>query len=175
MVEARKSFGRIQKLKRTSLAAIAASSLLSPLTMPSREMLYTHESTISSETHLKLNEASTLKHKAYIPGVSHDGLLPVFPGVENAPQDEIWDRLAECESSGNWSINTGNGYYGGLQFDEQTWKSVGGTGLPSEASREEQIYRANLLWKERGFQPWPGCSEILGIGRTLTSHNFGTI
>ena len=51
----------------------------------------------------------------------------------------VWDRLAQCESGGNWAINTGNGYYGGLQFSLGTWQAYGGTGLPSQHSRETQI------------------------------------
>ena len=66
-------------------------------------------------------------------------------------------RMAWCESTGRWHIATGNGYYGGLQFDVQTWRSVGGTGMPHWASRLEQSYRAVLLIRRRGYQPWPIC------------------
>jgi flagellar biosynthesis GTPase FlhF len=75
----------------------------------------------------------------------------------------VWDRLAQCESGGNWSINTGNGYYGGLQFNLQTWRSVGGSGYPHQASKAEQIHRAQILHSQRGFQPWPACSSKLGL------------
>lgn len=70
-----------------------------------------------------------------------------------------WDAIAQCESGGNWYINTGNGYYGGLQFDLQTWQSVGGTGYPHEHSREEQIHRAEILYSQRGVAPWPTCGR----------------
>lgn len=70
-----------------------------------------------------------------------------------------WDAIAECESGGNWSINTGNGYYGGLQFDLQTWRGTGGTGYPHEHSREEQIHRAEILYASRGVSPWPSCGR----------------
>jgi resuscitation-promoting factor RpfB len=80
---------------------------------------------------------------------------------------EVWDRLAQCESGGNWHINTGNGYYGGLQFHPDTWRRVGGTGLPHEHSREEQIYRAERLLAtraDRKYSPhWPACSAKLGL------------
>lgn len=69
----------------------------------------------------------------------------------------MWDRIATCESTNNWSINTGNGYYGGLQFNLQTWRSVNGTDFaayPHQASRAEQITVANRLYAERGTQPW---------------------
>ncbi len=65
--------------------------------------------------------------------------------------------LRACESGGNYSTNTGNGFYGAYQFDIQTWGSVGGSGLPSDASPDEQDYRAALLWRSRGSAPWPVC------------------
>jgi hypothetical protein len=73
----------------------------------------------------------------------------------------MWDRIAQCESTGNWSINTGNGYYGGLQFDLQTWLSSGGgdfASRPDLASREQQITVANRVYADRGLQPW-GCAH----------------
>ena len=80
-----------------------------------------------------------------------------------ASSDANWDRLAVCESGGRWSINTGNGYYGGLQFNLATWRGVGMSGYPHEASRETQIAAANRLHDARGFQPWPACSRKLGL------------
>jgi hypothetical protein len=75
----------------------------------------------------------------------------------------VWDRLAQCESGGNWSINTGNGYYGGLQFLPSTWRSAGGSGMPHQASREEQIRVAENLRAQAGFRPWPQCAARLGL------------
>lgn len=75
----------------------------------------------------------------------------------------VWDRLAKCEAGGNWSINTGNGYYGGLQFSASSWRAVGGSGLPSEASREEQILRGQMLQARAGWGSWPACSSKLGL------------
>jgi hypothetical protein len=76
----------------------------------------------------------------------------------------VWDRLAECESGGNWHINTGNGYYGGLQFSLGTWHSYGGTGLPSQHSRETQIAVATRLRNAQGgYGAWPACSQALGL------------
>ncbi len=78
----------------------------------------------------------------------------------------MWDQLAQCESGGNWSINTGNGYYGGLQFSAGTWSSMGGSGLPSENSREEQIRIAIALRDQNGgYGAWPACSAELGLPR----------
>jgi hypothetical protein len=80
--------------------------------------------------------------------------------------DSVWDDLARCESGGNWAINTGNGYYGGLQFSLGTWESYGGTefaAYPHEATREEQIIVAERLRAARGYSPWPACSAELGL------------
>ncbi len=76
----------------------------------------------------------------------------------------VWDSLAQCESGGNWAINTGNGYYGGLQFNLGTWQSYGGTGLPSSNSRETQIAVATRLRDATGgYGSWPGCASALGL------------
>lgn len=77
-----------------------------------------------------------------------------------------WDALAECESGGNWSINTGNGYYGGLQFSQSSWLGAGGgkyAPLPHQASREEQIATAEVLKQNGGWGHWPSCSSKLGL------------
>lgn len=75
----------------------------------------------------------------------------------------VWDRLAQCESGGNWSINTGNGYSGGLQFSQSSWRGVGGSGLASQASKAEQIARAEALKARQGWGAWPACSAKLGL------------
>jgi uncharacterized protein YabE (DUF348 family) len=87
------------------------------------------------------------------------------PAVEAfASGNTVWDSLAQCESGGNWAINTGNGYYGGLQFNVGTWQSYGGTGLPSENSRETQIAVATRLRDATGgYGSWPGCAAKLGL------------
>ncbi|MTV25110.1 hypothetical protein FTX61_06720 [Nitriliruptoraceae bacterium ZYF776] len=79
------------------------------------------------------------------------------------PYDPVWDRLARCESGGNWSINTGNGYYGGLQFSLSSWRAVGGSGYPHQASKLEQIERAERLRAQQGWGAWPSCSRQLGL------------
>ncbi|HMG44873.1 MAG TPA: transglycosylase family protein [Acidimicrobiales bacterium] len=76
--------------------------------------------------------------------------------------DGSWDALAECESGGNWSINTGNGYYGGIQFSLSTWQGLGGTGYPHEHSREVQIAMGKQLWESSGWGAWPACTSNLG-------------
>ncbi|MBW3613658.1 MAG: transglycosylase family protein [Chloroflexi bacterium] len=80
--------------------------------------------------------------------------------------DSVWDDLAKCESGGNWSINTGNGYYGGLQFNYGTWHDYGGgefAEYPHQATREEQIIVAERLRAARGYGPWPACRAKLGL------------
>jgi uncharacterized protein YabE (DUF348 family) len=76
----------------------------------------------------------------------------------------VWDSLAQCESGGNWATNTGNGYYGGLQFNIGTWQSYGGSGLPSNASRETQIAIATKVRDASGgYGAWPACAASLGL------------
>ena len=75
-----------------------------------------------------------------------------------------WDALAQCESGGDWHINTGNGFYGGLQFDYSTWLSNGGGAYAPRAdlaTREEQIAVASRLYAARGSSPWPVCGQYL--------------
>ena len=74
-----------------------------------------------------------------------------------------WDALADCESGGNWAINTGNGYYGGLQFSRQHVERVGGTGLPHEHSRETQIPMGQRLQARSGWGRGRRCTRELGL------------
>ncbi len=80
-----------------------------------------------------------------------------------ASDGSVWDRIAQCESGGNWAINTGNGYYGGLQFSMSSWAAVGGSGNPANASRAEQIMRGQMLQSRQGWGAWPSCSAKLGL------------
>ncbi len=94
--------------------------------------------------------------------------LPAAPAQPAATYsgDSVWDDLARCESSGNWAINTGNGYYGGLQFSLGTWNGYDGAefaAYPHQATREEQIIVAERLRDARGYQPWPACRAKLGL------------
>ena len=73
------------------------------------------------------------------------------------PYNAKLERMAQCESTGRWWISTGNGFFGGLQFDLPTWQGVGGKGYPHQNSKLEQKYRAVILIKRRGFAPWPVC------------------
>jgi len=75
----------------------------------------------------------------------------------------VWDRLAQCESGGNWGTNTGNGYSGGLQFAPGTWAANGGSGSAHNASRAEQIRVAERVRAAQGWGAWPACSAKLGL------------
>ena len=84
------------------------------------------------------------------------------PAAVSGDDAAIWAAIAQCESGGNPSINTGNGYYGMYQFSLPTWRSVGGSGLPSDASVEEQTMRARMLQQRSGWGQW-GCAYKLGL------------
>ena len=84
-------------------------------------------------------------------------------GTANAAPDSAWDKLAQCESGGNWKTNTGNGYYGGLQFNPTTWRAFGGSGMPHRASREQQIAVAERVLASQGWNAWPSCSRKVGV------------
>jgi hypothetical protein len=80
------------------------------------------------------------------------------PAANYASGGTIWDRIAACESGGNWATNTGNGYYGGLQFTLGTWAAYGGQGRPDQQSREAQIAVAErVAAAEGGYGAWPVC------------------
>lgn len=86
------------------------------------------------------------------------------PTSNFASGNTVWDQIAQCESGGNWAENTGNGYYGGLQFDLSTWHSYGGSGYPSDNSRETQIAIATKVRDANGgYGSWPSCSQQLGL------------
>src|SRR3954467_8083316 len=85
-----------------------------------------------------------------------------------------WDAVAQCESGGNWSINTGNGFYGGLQFTRGTWKAYGGTKYAStanKASRSEQIAIAEKVLHGQGIGAWPVCGKKGGSSKSYKGTN----
>lgn len=84
----------------------------------------------------------------------------------HAASDRTWDRLAICESGGNWRINTGNGYYGGVQFSLSSWRYVNGNRWaprPDLATRAQQVWAAERLLAIQGWGAWPACSRKLGL------------
>lgn len=88
--------------------------------------------------------------------------------ASHAADVATWEKLAQCESGGNWSINTGNGFYGGLQFTQQSWNGVGMSGSPQYASREAQIEAGERLLAIQGWGAWPACSAKLGLSGVAT-------
>ncbi|MEV0295855.1 transglycosylase family protein [Nocardia sp. NPDC050710] len=92
-------------------------------------------------------------------------------GNASAAPDSDWDRLAQCEAGGNWGINTGNGFQGGLQFSPSTWNSHGGkeyAATANQASREQQIAVAEKVLASQGWGAWPSCSASLGLSSKPT-------
>lgn len=91
-------------------------------------------------------------------------------GTPVADAEPNWDAVAMCESGGNWSANTGNGFYGGLQFSPATWVANGGRGSPQDAPRDEQIRVARNVLRTQGLGAWPKCGGPGGqVGGTCTT------
>ena len=104
-------------------------------------------------------EAAKVAQAVKTPQAAPSAATSAVPG-------SVWDRLAQCESGGNWAINTGNGFYGGVQFDYSTWLSNGGGQYAQRAdlaTREQQIEIAERVRSKRGFSPWPACAKRLGL------------
>jgi resuscitation-promoting factor RpfA len=113
---------------------------------------------------------STRSFRRGAAGVAVAGAALVAPflgtGTAAAADGATWDRLAQCESSGDWAINTGNGYYGGLQFYQPTWEGFGGLEYAARAdlaTREQQIAIAEKVLATQGWGAWPACSAALGL------------
>lgn len=114
----------------------------------------------------KNNTFASTSAKVALAGAVLGAGAAIFAPSASAATDSDWDRLAQCESGGNWHINTGNGYYGGLQFSAGTWNAFGGNEFAAtadQASREEQIYVAEKVLASQGWGAWPACSASLGL------------
>lgn len=114
------------------------------------------ENTVLNEVELTAPTPTTIKRGTKVAAAS-------APSVEGG---SVWDALAQCESNGNWSINTGNGFSGGLQFHPQTWQAYGGgqySSTAAGASREQQIAIAQKVQAAQGWGAWPACTAKLGI------------
>lgn len=119
--------------------------------------------------------ASKTAVKAVIAGTAFSAAGLAFAPAANAAPDSDWDRLAQCESGGNWAINTGNGYQGGLQFSPSTWAAYGGTQYAptaNQATREQQIAIAEKTLAGQGWGAWPACSAKLGLNSAPTPRNL---
>ena len=98
--------------------------------------------------------------RVVVAGVAIGAPLALAPGFASADPTN-WDAVAECESGGNWGIDTGNGYRGGLQFSQSTWEANGGSGNPANASREEQIRVAENVKATQGMGAWPDRKSVV--------------
>ncbi|YAL83369.1 transglycosylase family protein [Dermacoccaceae bacterium W4C1] len=96
-------------------------------------------------------------------------------GTAETAHADVWDRLAQCESGGNWNINTGNGFHGGLQFTPSTWRAYGGSGSAHNASKAEQVRVAKNVLKGQGPGAWPVCSKRAGLTRSNGGSSAGTV
>jgi resuscitation-promoting factor RpfA len=112
------------------------------------------------------------RNRARTVGLATAPLAAVIPFALSSPAQaattNTWERLASCESGGNWHINTGNGYYGGVQFNDGTWDGNGGGKYASRAdlaTKAEQIAIAEKVLDASGWSPWPACSSRLGLSR----------
>jgi LysM repeat protein len=106
--------------------------------------------------HRKMSAATRTVARVAIAGIAVGAPLAIAATPASATN---WDAIAQCESSGNWNTNTGNGYYGGLQFTQSTWKAYGGTGSAASASREQQIAVAERVLQGQGIGAWPVCGK----------------
>lgn len=88
--------------------------------------------------------------------------VSILAGIAAADPGVNWDAVARCESGGNWAVNTGNGFYGGLQFTMSTWRANGGVGNPVNATREQQIAVAERVLRSQGIGAWPVCGKHAG-------------
>lgn len=118
---------------------------------------YPADSGWGSVGHVQPKKHTKKRHRRPAPTAASRSYIrpqPVYTGHN-------WDAVAQCESSGNWHINTGNGFYGGLQFTLSTWRGYGGVGYPQYATREAQIAVAERVLVGQGQGAWPICGKYL--------------
>ncbi|MET9962616.1 transglycosylase family protein [Streptomyces sp. NPDC006326] len=121
--------------------------------------------------HRRASKAARIVTLAGVTGVAVAAPL-MAAGSASAATASEWDRVAQCESGGNWAINTGNGYYGGLQFSSSTWAAYGGKAYAAQAnqaSKAQQIAIAEKVLKGQGKGAWPSC----GVGLSNSSYTGG--
>ncbi|SDO24802.1 LysM domain-containing protein [Nakamurella panacisegetis] len=119
-----------------------------------------------------MSAGRTIAFRTVAAGVVIGTPMIALAGTASAAPDSTWDAIAQCESTGNWAINTGNGYYGGLQFSQSTWEAEGGTAYAARAdlaSKSEQIAIAEKTAASQGWGAWPVCSVQAGAtGQSVT-------
>jgi hypothetical protein len=150
-------------------SSVAASTSVVVSTTAVRESSVAASTSVVVSTTVATSLASTTSAPTTVPisrQPEHESVEPnvestIFgqPYLDSWPTLDMWDHIAWCESRRIWDVDTGNGYFGGLQFALGSWQWMGGTGNPADASKEEQIYRANLLWQAQGWNGWPGCKK----------------
>ncbi|MDQ2739422.1 MAG: transglycosylase family protein, partial [Actinomycetota bacterium] len=115
--------------------------------------------------HRRLSTTRTLAFRTVTAGVLMGVPILGLATPASAAPDSTWDAVAQCESTGNWAINTGNGYHGGLQFTDSTWAANGGSAYASQAegaTRAQQIAVAENVLASQGWGAWPVCSKKAG-------------
>lgn len=145
-------------------APYAASLVPVRLTSPEqfKERVYEAQRASRSEFRLSLKKNKRVRARSSTPPPAPQPPLrqPALSG------HTVWDSLAGCESGGNWHINTGNGYFGGLQFVQSTWANNGGLAYAPRAdlaTREQQILIGEKVQRESGWGQWPVCAKTLGL------------
>ncbi len=126
----------------------------------------------STVTHRKNTTTARTAAKVAIAGMLVGAPLAIFAGSASAAPATTgnnWDAVAQCESGGNWSTNTGNGFSGGLQFTPSTWQAYGGTGSPQGAPKAQQVQVAEKVLAGQGKGAWPVCGKALGSANTSSS------
>jgi len=116
--------------------------------------------------HRKATATGRTVAKVVVTGLIVGAPLTAFAAPASAATGAQWDAVAQCESGGNWAINTGNGFYGGLQFTLSTWAAYGGSGAPQNASKSQQIQVAERVLAGQGKGAWPVCGTGLGAPNT---------
>ena len=117
---------------------------------------------ISHGRHRKPSATRRRVARVAVSGVALGAPVALLSTPAQAASASQWDAVAQCESGGNYAINTGNGFYGGLQFTLSTWQAFGGTGNPAAASKAEQIRVAENVLAGQGKGAWPVCGVGLG-------------
>ncbi|QWF81653.1 LysM peptidoglycan-binding domain-containing protein [Amycolatopsis sp. CA-230715] len=123
--------------------------------------------------HRKMSAASKTIARVAVAGLAVGAPLAIAATPAQAAGTD-WDAIAQCESGGNWSTNTGNGYSGGLQFSQSTWKAYGGQGSAHNASRDEQIAVAERVKAGQGIGAWPVCGKGKGGSASHKSSTHST-
>jgi hypothetical protein len=145
----------------TAEPAIAVAPVTTVPAPPSTEAPTTTAAPATSTTKVAVRTVAAPTTTTAPPTTQPPAPAPTYAkGDPNDPAS--WDRMAQCEAGGNWAANTGNGYYGGLQFSLATWQHYGGSGYPHEASKDAQIAIGKRVQAAEGWGAWPGCARSLG-------------